>query len=117
MFNSIYSDLLCPDIKQVSKNTEIQIKWQKPESRTLNVYQTGDTLGNIEDEYNNNWIRTDYICKVCSKKTKGQYGDFIKVADQQRHYVFIHIKESRICEILTEKEFKQKGIKTFVKYW
>jgi hypothetical protein len=29
MFNSIYADLFCSVKKEINKNTEIQIKWQK----------------------------------------------------------------------------------------
>ncbi|MEW6618715.1 MAG: hypothetical protein AB1422_05125 [bacterium] len=118
MFNSIYADLLCPDKQEISKDTEIQIKWQKPESRSLNIYHLGDILEEIENEYNNNWIRRDYICNTCSKHTKGYKGrPYIKVDDQKRHYVFIRIEKARICDILTEEEFRQKGIKEFVDYW
>lgn len=28
MFNVLRADLLCPDKKEVAKNSEIQIKWQ-----------------------------------------------------------------------------------------
>jgi hypothetical protein len=118
MFNSIFADLLCPVKQAISKDTEIQIKWQQPRSRTLNVYHLGDTLEDLEDEYNNTWIRTDYICNACSRHTTGRHGiSYIKTEDQQRHYVFIRIEHARICEILTEEEFTQKGIKTFVEYW
>jgi len=118
MFNSIYADLLCPEKKEVSKETEIQIKWQHPRSRTLKVYHQGDILEDIEEEYNNTWIRTDYICNVCSQHTRGHKGiPYIKVEDQQRHYVFIRIEHARICEILTEELFTQKGVETFIEYW
>ncbi len=53
MFHSIYADLLCFDKNEISKDTEIQIKWQKYEARTLAVYHLGDTLEDIEEEYNN----------------------------------------------------------------
>jgi len=65
MFNSLIVDLMCPVKREVSKNTEIQIKWQKPEARVLAVYHLGDRLEEIQEEYDNNWIRTDYICNVC----------------------------------------------------
>ena len=51
MFNSIYADLLCPEKKEISKDSEIQIKWQKHEARTLDIYHLGDMLEEIEDEY------------------------------------------------------------------
>ncbi|MCP4398508.1 MAG: hypothetical protein GY801_14580 [bacterium] len=117
MFNSIYADLLCPEKQEISEDTEIQIKWQHPRSRTLNVFHQGDMLEDIADGYNNVWIRTDYICKVCSRHTTGRHGiPFIKVEDQQRHHVFIRIEDATICEILTEEQFKQKDVTTFVDY-
>ena len=117
MFNSIYTDLVCPIKKQVNRNAEIQIKWQDKNARNLNVYHIGDFLENIENEYNDTWIRTDYICDSCSKHTMGHKGiSFIKTADQKRHYIFVKIVEAEICEILTEKEFKQRGIEKFVDY-
>lgn len=83
---------MCPKIKKISENTEIQIKWQGQEYRLLNIYHLGDTLEGLLAEYNNTWIRTDYICNVCSKHTLGCFGPLIKVENQKRHYVFIRIK-------------------------
>lgn len=118
MFNSIYADMLCPNKKQISKETEIQIKWQKREARTLAVYHLDDILEGIEAEYDNNWIRTDYICNVCSKYTSGRRGlKYIKTEDQSRHFVFVKIENGRICQILTEQEFNKTGVKSFVNYW
>ena len=116
MFNSIYVDILCPKKKEISKNTEIQIKWQKREARVLDVYHVGDLLENIEAEWNDNWIRTDYICKVCSKQSRYKDEVFIKVEDQQRHFVFVNIRQGWIKEILTEEEFAKRGINKFVEY-
>ena len=83
MINSIDADLLCPEKQEISKDAEIQIKWQHLRSLTLNGYHQGDVLEDIEDEYDNPWIRTDYICRVCSRHTTGRYGiSYIKVADQ-----------------------------------
>ena len=118
MFNSIFADLMCPKKRKLSRDTEIQIKWQDYKVRNLTTYHVGDVLEEIENEYNNTWIRTDYICNVCSKFTTGKDGmRYIKTEDQSRHYVFIRIEEGRICEILTEEEFKKTGVKQFVKYW
>ena len=117
MFNSIYADLLCPVKQEISRDTEIQIKWQHHRSRTLNVYHLGDTLEELEPEYDNAWIRTDYICHVCSRHTEGRYGPYIKTEDQQRHAVFIRIANAVISEILTEMEFTRTGVKTFIEDW
>ncbi len=118
MFNSIFTGLLCPVEKKVSKDTEIQIKWQTREARVLSVYHLGDVLDDIEHEYNNAWIRTDYICNVCSKYTAGRDGvRYIRTDDQRRHYVFVRIDDGKICKILTEEEFKELGVDQFVNYW
>lgn len=118
MFNSILADLLCPVVKKVSKDSEIQIKWQAQDARVLSAYHLGDVLGDIEPEYNNTWIRTDYICRACSKHTSGRGGArFIKTDDQSRHHVFLRIDDGKICRILTEGEFNELGIGRFVNYW
>lgn len=115
MFNSIYADLFCPVKGQIGRDTEIQIKWQKPEARTLSIYHLGDPLEDIEEAFNNRWVRTDYICQVCSKETAGYRGDpFILGADEKRHNVFVKIKKSKIEEILSETEFKKLRITDFV---
>ena len=117
LFNSIFSDLYCPTKGGVSKDTEIQIKWQDQRVRGINSYRAGDVLEEIEDEYNNTWIRTDFICNVCSKFTIGWKGmKYIKSEDQIRHTVFVKIEKSKICEILSEEEFNKIGVKDFVDY-
>ena len=118
MFNTILADLLCPAVRKVSKDSEIQIKWQVQDVRALSVYRQGDVLDGIEQDYNNTWIRTDYICRACSKYSSGKGGlRFIRTDDQSRHYVFLRIDGGRICKILTETEFNELGIDRFVNYW
>ncbi|ODS31809.1 MAG: hypothetical protein SCARUB_03057 [Candidatus Scalindua rubra] len=117
MFNSIYADLLCPTMKKLSKDTEIQIKWQDYRVRTLTHYRRGDVLEEIEDEYDNTWIRTGFICNVCSKHTKGWKGmEYIKNEDQSRHKIFVKIEDGKICEIFSEEDFSKIGVKDFVDY-
>lgn len=117
MFNSIYADLLCPTMNEISKNTEIQIKWQDYRDRALTHYRIGDVLEEIEDKYNNTWIRTDFICDVCSKHTKGLRGvEYIRTEDQRRHHIFVKIENGKICEILLEGDFSKIGVKDFVDY-
>src|SRR5258708_1427776 len=100
MFNSIRADLMCPVKRQIGINTEIQIKWQKREARMLSVYRLGDLLEDIEPEFDNHWIRTDYICEVCSNKTTGYGGiPYVRVDDQQRHHVFVKIEQSKVAKI------------------
>jgi hypothetical protein len=53
MFNSIYADLACPVTGEISKNTEIQIKWQDRDERVLDVYRHGDTLIGLLSKYDN----------------------------------------------------------------
>lgn len=117
LFNSIFADLYCPTRRGISKNTEIQIKWQDPKLRGIYSYRIGDVLEEIEDEYNDTWIRTDFICNLCSKFTTGWKGmDYIKTEDQSRHIIFVRIENSKICEILSEEEFNKIGVKDFVDY-
>ena len=114
MFNSIYPDLLCPVKKEITKRAWVQFKWQKPQARVLNVYKLGDVLKDLEPEYDNTWIRTDYICDACSQQTKGHNGQlYVKTADQKRHFIFVHVEDSRLKEILTEEQFNKRGIKGF----
>jgi hypothetical protein len=117
MFNSIYSDIICPKTGKVCKSTEIQIKWQNRDSRILESYRLGDRLNDLLEEYNNSWIRTDFICDVCSKKTIGYKGKrFIKTDDQVRHFVFVKIENSVISEIIGENEFIKRNVDKFIKY-
>ncbi len=55
VFNSIMADLRCPTRGEVSRDTEIQIKWQAPAVRALSVYRLGDVLDDIELHYDNTW--------------------------------------------------------------
>ncbi len=118
MFNSIFADISCPTRKEVGRDTEIQMKWQFPESRELAAYRLGDVIDGIRPDYDNTWIRTDYICSVCSKHTIGKNGiGYIKTNDQQRHPVFVRVEHGKICDILTEPEFETKGVAEFVHDW
>mgnify|MGYP003564880267 CR=1 FL=1 len=117
MFNSIFADLLCPTMNEISKNTEIQIKWQIYRVRSLTHYRIGDILEEIENKYNNTWIRTDFICNICSKRTKGlRKVGYIRTEDQRRHIIFVKIENGKICEILLESDFKKIGLKDFTDY-
>lgn len=117
LFNSIFANLYCPTRDELSKDTEIQIKWQNPKARGMTSYSVGDVLDEIEDEYNNTWIRTDFICNACSKFTKGLKGmKYIRTEDQSRHIVFVRIEDSKICEVASEIEFSARGVKDFVDY-
>lgn len=117
LFNSIFADICCPIKGTVNNGTEIQIKWQNQRVRGSKSYRVGDVLEEIEDEYNNTWVRTDYICNECSKFTTGWKGmKYIKTEDQSRHVIFVKIQESKVCKILSQEEFKEIGAKDFVDY-
>jgi hypothetical protein len=117
MFNSIVADLPCRETGRVSENTEIQIKWQAYEARILDVYRTGDLLPSLLPEYDNTWIRTDYICNACSPKTISRVGGhYIRVDDQHWHIAFVEVRNGRVCCIISESEFQRKGIDDYKDY-
>ncbi len=109
----IFAELECPTTKE-TKNREIQIKWR--ELRDLKRYVIGDMLDDLFPEYINNWVKTDYVCESCSKLTKGDFGNFVRVEDQQRHYCFIRVENSRIIEVLSEEKFAARGIEDYILY-
>jgi len=109
----ILASLECPS-RAERKNVYIQIKW-RPGWRDK-LYRKGDILDNLYPEYNDGWVRTDYVCEECSPKTKGKLKDFIRTQDQRRHYCFVNVKDSRLVEILSEKEFRERKIENFVVY-
>ena len=113
MFNIIVADILCHKTGTLSKDTEIQIKWQDRDARVLDVYRTGDALPNLISKYNK-WVRTDYICNACSLKTTGYDGTpYIRTDDQRWHLAFVEIRSSRVCRILSESEFQELGVTNF----
>ena len=110
MFNSIMADLPCVASK-VAARGEIQIKWQSPEKRSGEVFYVGDVLDSILPEYDNVWIKTDFVCEACSPRTKARDGtSFIKVMDQRRHFIFVRIENGRILQIISEDDFKALNI-------
>jgi len=113
MFDIINAELECPKKKEV-KEREIQIKWR--ELRVLDHFKIGSSIEGIVSEYDNNWVRADYLCSSCSKKTKGKDGDYIKIENQKWHYCFIKMEKSVIKLVLNEKEFKKQGIEDYVIY-
>jgi len=113
MFDIINAKLECPDKKE-SKEREIQIKWR--EIRLLDHFKTGDKIEEIFSKYDNNWVRANYLCDSCSKKTMGSYGDYIKTDDQKWHYCFIKMKKGQIKKVLSSKNFKKSDIKNYVIY-
>lgn len=115
MFNSILADVQCPETHKAGRDTEIQMKWQVQEAREGTVYRVGDVLGCIDATYDNTWIRTDYVCPICSKRTPAKDGrSFIKTMDQRRHVLFVRIDDAVISQILPEQDFDALGVSDFV---
>lgn len=113
LFNSIIADLPC-ETKAIVARGEIQIKWQTPEKRASDVYYPGEALVGLMQAYDNVWIKTDFVCEACSPRTKARDGtSFIKVMDQQRHVIFVHIEDGRIVEIISKKEFVDRNVENF----
>ncbi len=51
MFNTIVADIACKETGAMSKDTEIQIKWQDRDARVLDVYREGDFLPDLLSKY------------------------------------------------------------------
>ena len=113
MFDIINAKLECPEKKE-SEKREIQIKWR--EIRLLEHFKAGNKIDDIFPQYDNGWIRTDYLCDSCSKKTESKIGPYIKIDNQKRHYCFIEMEKSIIKSVLSEKDFKELGIENYVIY-
>jgi hypothetical protein len=41
---------------------------------------------------------------------------YIRTEDQSRHIIFVRIEDSKVCELISEKEFSARGVKDFVDY-
>ena len=113
MFDIIDAKLECPKTKKIEKR-EIQIKWREP--RLLDHFKIRDSIEGIVSEYDNNWVRADYLCGSCSKITQGRLGYYIKTDDQKWHYCFVKMKNSQIKSVLSKKEFDKLGIDKYVIY-
>jgi len=119
MFDSIIAEIECPKTRKTEKN-EIQIKWREQRYRDIEGFLVGDTVNNIDPEYNNTWIKADYICQSCSPKTRQNIGgrkiEFVRVRDQIWHPCYVKIENGRIASVLTEEGFSKLGIEKFVVY-
>lgn len=91
---------------------EICNKWRKDRTE-MTSFHVGDSVEGLEKEYQDNWIKTDYICHACSKLTQGGYREFVKTDDQVRHACYVLIENSVIKEVLNEEEFMKRGITEF----
>ncbi len=112
MFDLIDIKLRCPDTREKLEH-KVLIKWR--ENRSFEHFKIGSEIKDLISEYNNVWIKTDYICESCSKKTKNKkYEKIIKIEDQKRHCCFIKIENQRIIKILPEKDFYKLGIKNYM---
>ncbi len=111
MFNSIVADIRCQATDKISKDTEIQIKWQEWESLILDVYHPGDVIPDLPPEYDNTWVRTDFICEACSPRTPSRDGrTYIRSEDQRWHIAFVEMRAGKVCQVLSEPEFEKLGI-------
>jgi hypothetical protein len=106
LFDMVNADLECPVKKKTGKE-QIQIKWS--EGRSLRSYKIGDVM-DLEKVHKDLWVKEEYVCNQCSKKTKGKYGYFIKVENHRRHDCYIHLKNNVISEILLDKKFQAKAV-------
>jgi hypothetical protein len=113
MFDIINAKLECLEKKEINER-EIQIKWR--DFRLLEHFKTGDKIEELWLQYNNTWIRANYLCDSCSKKTKGKNFDYIKTEDQKWHYCFVKIENKKIASVLAEKEFLKLGIENYIRY-
>ncbi len=112
MFDLIDAKLKCSVIKKTLEH-KIYVKWR--ENRSFEHFKIGDKIKDLISEYNNIWIKTDYICESCSKKTKSKnYGDYVKVEDQKRHDCFIKIKNKQLKQILNAGEFYKLDVKRYI---
>lgn len=96
-FDTIYHELKCPDTGKVEER-EIKIKWSDP---LLNSYKVGDkvpTRGYLAQE--DIWIKNEYECSNCSEQKPVIF-----------HAAYIHLKKSKIVEVLSEEEFSKKRLK------
>ena len=115
MFNTIFADVRCQATGEVSAHTEIQIKWQARESRILDAYYPGDFMPDLLSQYDNTWVRTDFICEACSPKTFARDGTpYIRTNDQRRHVAFVEVSDGKICRVLSETEFESLGITEYL---
>ncbi len=114
MFNTILADIVCQATGAMSKDTEIQIKWQDRDTRVLDVYHEGDLLPDLLSKYDNGWVRTDYICNACSPKSTGHGGTpCIRSVDQHWHIAFVEVARGRVCGVLSEDQFRELGVTDF----
>ena len=115
MFNHIYVELECPK-HGVTEQGYAQIKWQEARVLELYHYSIGDSLEGLLKDYNNTWVRTDYSCRTCSPKRdyKRPDGKIVEIPiGYYPHLAFVKIKNSKIVEILSAKEAKERGITNF----
>lgn len=107
----LHEKIRCP-VTGKELDEKIYNKWRKDRTE-MTSFHVGDFVEGLEKEYQNNWIKTDYICHACSKLTHGKYGKFVKTDDQVRHPCYVLIENNVIKEVLNEEEFLQKGATEF----
>lgn len=119
MFNNIRTDVRCPVTGRTSADRRIQIKWQDHNALGLADYKVGDTLEEIEPQFDNAWIRSFYDCEACASDTTLDQVDWRLSRPQGvgRHFAYVEVRNGRVCRVLNEKEFAETGLKDVVKDW
>lgn len=119
MFNDIEADLVCPVTGKPTPGVIIQIKWQDHNSLYLRVYRIGEELEDILSKYDNRWVRAFYSCPACGTHTTPKASGLRRLAgaDGAAHYVFVEMRNGRICRVLNEKDFAETGVTEFAIYW
>lgn len=109
--DTLAAKLECPETGQVVQQS-IQIFFR--DCYRDKSYNVGDLLDNLPPGYDNTWIQTDYVCQACSPKTERGGYSFVARDDQRRHICYIHVENSTITEVISEKEFDSRGIEDYV---
>ena len=129
MFDTIVYGAQCP-VNGVVSEVGIQVKWLGCE---LSQYKIGDFVG-FGKNMSNLWIREEYDCSECKflmdEKYPGwrislehggyQYNSVDNCPNgrpdfgEYNHNVFVNIKKGKISDIISENEFKKKGLEDFL---
>ena len=111
MFNSIYADMRCPVTGLVTKDAELQIKWQEKSSRLLEEYRIGSSLAGLPERYRDAWIQDKYFCDFCLKKTAA--GDEVERRSGW-HCFFVRMEHGKIIDVLDEETFPKSSVTKFI---
>ena len=105
MYDSILTDIKCCNTGKVNR-AEVQINWTNETS--LRVFNIGDTIPYLHKLYDNTWVKTDYLCHLCSKKVTTSSSDgsiFSGRTEHVRHVCYVNVVNGKILEVLSEPEY------------